>query len=71
MKNFLKIILKLHLREQSLDETVNNREFWDAILLASLKLLKDKVEPNIEFNQRIGNSYTASLYTQIVKLVQR
>jgi 3-hydroxy-3-methylglutaryl CoA synthase len=45
--------------------------FWDNIMGASKDLLIEKLNPHIEFNQRIGNMYTASLWAQFLNVIKK
>lgn len=47
------------------------REFQAATAKAAAPLLQAKVEPNVFFNQRIGNMYTPSMYAQLIALLAR
>ncbi|CAD5228738.1 unnamed protein product [Bursaphelenchus okinawaensis] len=53
------------------EQTYFDRNFLSTAAKSSKDLLKSKVEPNITFNQRIGNMYTPSMYGQLVAFLAR
>lgn len=59
------------LRDMPLEETYMDKEFNKVTIEASQTLFNVKVAPNMEFNRRLGNMYTASLYAQLINLIAR
>ncbi|CAI4231342.1 unnamed protein product [Auanema sp. JU1783] len=51
--------------------SVDDGDFMKVLLKAADPLWKEKTEPNIEFNRRIGNMYTSSLFAQLVKYISK
>jgi len=54
-----------------LEETYCNSDFTKSSVRASESIYASKTAPNMEFNRRLGNMYTASLYAQLTNLVAR
>ncbi|MFH4975795.1 hypothetical protein AB6A40_002504 [Gnathostoma spinigerum] len=52
-------------------DTLSNRDFSAAVVKFSQQTWLSKVEPNLFFNKRVGNMYTASLYAQLVAFLGR
>lgn len=59
------------LRNMPLEDTYMDKEFNKVTIEASQALFDEKVAPNMEFNRRLGNMYTASLYAQLINLIAR
>lgn len=50
-------------------EREKSRPFWDDLMLASKNLMDKSLEPHLEFNRRLGNMYTLSLYAQLLNAI--
>ncbi|KAI1727126.1 hydroxymethylglutaryl-CoA synthase [Ditylenchus destructor] len=58
-------------RDMPLEDTYMDKEFNKTTIEVSQSLFDEKVAPNMEFNRRLGNMYTASLYAQLINLIAR
>jgi 3-hydroxy-3-methylglutaryl CoA synthase len=47
------------------------KAFWDNIMGASKDLLIEKLDPHTEFNRRLGNMYTPSLWAQFLNAIKK
>jgi len=54
-----------------LEDTYCNSDFIKFSVRASEAVYAAKTAPNMEFNRRLGNMYTASLYAQLANLLAR
>lgn len=59
------------LKEMDRNTSYTNKKFSTTAISVSDELLKEKVEPNMILNRRIGNMYTPSLYAQLITLLSR
>uniref|UniRef100_A0A915E9N5 Hydroxymethylglutaryl-coenzyme A synthase C-terminal domain-containing protein n=1 Tax=Ditylenchus dipsaci TaxID=166011 RepID=A0A915E9N5_9BILA len=55
-------------KEVSMEETLS-REFSTAAMQFSQPLMEHKLNAHLEFNKRLGNMYTPSVYAQLINLI--
>ncbi|KAI1699609.1 hydroxymethylglutaryl-CoA synthase 1 [Ditylenchus destructor] len=58
-----------HFKDCKLDETFS-REFSTATVKASQPLIEEKLDRYLEFNRKLGNMYTPSVYAQLINFIQ-